>query len=75
MRVIADLELCIGAGVCVLTAPGVFDQSADDGSVRLRVGTVSGTDAQLARQAVERCPAAALSIAAADDDDDEPEAA
>ncbi len=62
MRVLADLELCIGAGVCVLTAPRVFDQSAEDGSVRLLVGTVDGADAALARQAVDRCPAAALSI-------------
>lgn len=62
MRVLADLELCIGAGVCVLTAPNVFDQSADDGSVRLLVETVTEADAALARQAVERCPSAALSI-------------
>lgn len=68
MRVIADLEQCIGAGVCVLTAPGVFDQSAEDGSVRLLAETVDGADAALARQAVDRCPAAALSIA--DDETD-----
>jgi ferredoxin len=68
MRVLADLELCIGAGVCVLTAPRVFDQSADDGSVRLLVGTVGDADAALVRQAVDRCPAAALSIA--DDGED-----
>lgn len=68
MRVLADLELCIGAGVCVLTAPRVFDQSADDGSVRLLVGTVSDEDAALARQAVDRCPSAALSICDEEDD-------
>lgn len=68
MRVLADLDLCIGAGVCVLTAPRVFDQSADDGSVRLLVETVHDVDAALARQAVDRCPSAALSIV--DDEED-----
>lgn len=62
MRVIADLELCIGAGVCVLTAPEVFDQSPDDGSVRLRVERVREEDAAIVREAVDRCPSAALSI-------------
>ncbi len=62
MKLIADLDLCIGAGVCVLTAPDVFDQSPDDGRVTLRVEHVSGEDAALARVAVDRCPSAALSL-------------
>lgn len=62
MQVIADLELCIGAGVCVLTAPQVFDQSPDDGRVRLLAEHVREGDAAIAREAVERCPSAALSI-------------
>lgn len=62
MRVVADLDLCIGAGVCVLTAPRAFDQNPDDGSVRVLVESVDPADAALVRQAVDRCPAAALSI-------------
>ncbi|ADB52841.1 ferredoxin [Conexibacter woesei] len=62
MRVIVDLELCIGAGVCVLTAPEVFDQSPDDGRVRLLAETVREEDAAIAREAADRCPSAALSI-------------
>lgn len=62
MEVIADLEVCIGAGVCVLTAPHVFDQSPEDGRVRLVVPQVPGEDAALVREAVELCPSAALSI-------------
>jgi ferredoxin len=67
MRIVVDLELCIGAGVCVLTAPDVFDQSAEDGRVTLRTEHVSGPSEAFARQAVDRCPSAALSIA--DDED------
>jgi ferredoxin len=34
MKVSADRNICIGAGMCVLTAPAVFDQD-DDGAVAL----------------------------------------
>jgi ferredoxin len=63
MKVIADLEVCIGAGVCVLTAPEVFDQSADDGRVRVLVEEVPVDRVRLIREAVDLCPSAALSIA------------
>jgi ferredoxin len=63
MKVIADLDVCIGAGVCVLTAPDVFDQGADDGLVRVLVEEVSADEERLVREAVDLCPSAALSIA------------
>jgi ferredoxin len=62
MKVIADLEVCIGAGVCVLTAPDVFDQSADDGRVKVLVDEVPADQARLIHEAVDLCPSAALSI-------------
>lgn len=62
MKVVADLEVCIGAGVCVLTAPEVFDQSGEDGTVRVLVGEVPADRAKLVREAVDLCPSAALSI-------------
>jgi ferredoxin len=62
MQVVADLETCIGAGVCVLTAPKVFDQSPEDGTVRLLVDEIPDEDAALVREAVDLCPSAALSI-------------
>jgi ferredoxin len=58
LKVVADLEACIGAGVCVLTAPGVFDQSPDDGLVRV----LAAEEARLIREAVDLCPSGALSI-------------
>ena len=33
MRVVVDRDRCRGAGMCALTAPAVFDQSEDDGTV------------------------------------------
>jgi len=62
MKVVADLDVCIGAGVCVLTAPGVFDQGADDGLVRVLVAEVPAGEERLAREAVDLCPSAALAI-------------
>jgi ferredoxin len=33
MRVVVDVERCRGAGLCALTAPEVFDQDEEDGTV------------------------------------------
>ncbi|EME53077.1 ferredoxin [Amycolatopsis decaplanina] len=35
MRLEVDRERCVGAGMCVLTAPEVFGQDEEDGRVRL----------------------------------------
>lgn len=63
MRVLADLDVCIGAGVCVLTAPDLFRQDSEDGLVRLLVEEIPADEERLAREAVDLCPSAALSIA------------
>lgn len=62
MKLIADLDVCIGAGVCVLTAPDVFDQGTEDGLVRVLVDEVPAGEERLVREAVDLCPSAALSI-------------
>jgi ferredoxin len=62
MKVEADLDLCIGAGMCALTAPGVFDQRATDGRVVVLVEHPEGEDAEDARRAVAICPSGALSL-------------
>lgn len=62
MRVVADLDVCIGAGVCVMTAPKVFDQGEDDGLVRLLVDPVPVEEERVVREAVDLCPSAALEI-------------
>jgi ferredoxin len=66
MRIVADRGVCIGAGMCSLTAPGVFDQDADEGLVVILVDRPDESQLAAAREAVELCPSRALSLA--DDD-------
>jgi ferredoxin len=61
MKIAADRDTCIGAGMCVLTAPAFFDQD-DDGIVQLLVEDVPAGDADAARQAVALCPSGALRV-------------
>lgn len=59
VQVHADRDVCIGAGLCVLSAGEVFDQD-DDGIVV--VLDEHPADAAAAREAVENCPSGALSL-------------
>ncbi|MGI5221514.1 ferredoxin [Nocardia sp. CA-290969] len=59
-----DRERCIGAGMCVLTAPELFDQDGDDGRV-IPPAHAPGPDQEAAvREAVHHCPSGALTLAA-----------
>ena len=62
VRVEANREVCIGAGMCVLTAPAVFDQD-DDGIVVLLTAEVPEEEAGRVRRAVANCPSGALRAA------------
>ncbi|MGW5703435.1 ferredoxin [Amycolatopsis japonica] len=55
MRLEVDRERCVGAGMCVLTAPEVFAQDEEDGRVRLL-----DRDPVEIGDAVQLCPAAAI---------------
>ncbi len=60
MKLIAERDRCIGAGLCTLHAPTVFDQE-DDGLVVLLDESPSGTAADDARKVVEHlCPSKAI---------------
>ncbi len=59
LHVHADRDVCIGAGMCVLTAGAVFDQD-DDGIVVLLDEHPS--DEAAVREAVANCPSGALSL-------------
>ncbi|HEX5407197.1 MAG TPA: (4Fe-4S)-binding protein [Pseudonocardiaceae bacterium] len=61
MRVTADKNVCIGAGLCALTAPDVFDQD-DDGLVTVLNGEPDGDDEGAAREAGNICPSGAVQI-------------
>ena len=60
VRVLADREVCIGAGMCVYADDTVFDQD-DDGLVVLLVERPRDGDA--VRRAVATCPSGALQLA------------
>ena len=61
MKILADRDVCIGAGTCVGAAEMVFHQPH-----AAMVGALDeapeGADAEKARNAVGSCPSGALSI-------------
>lgn len=67
MELGVDRERCIGAGVCALTAPGVFDQDADDGRVILLEPAPPSQVTGTVRRAVHGCPSGAITITSGDD--------
>ncbi|MCU1641963.1 MAG: ferredoxin [Nocardia sp.] len=60
MRVTADRNICIGAGLCALTAPTVFDQDEDDGLVVVRNPYPDNDTQPAVREAVSICPSRAV---------------
>jgi ferredoxin len=61
MRIQADRDVCIGAGMCVMTADRVFDQD-DDGIVVIATPDVPVGEQEQVRRAVALCPSGALRI-------------
>lgn len=59
MKIEADRDVCIGAGMCVMTAEEVFDQD-DDGIVVVLSAEVPAEHADAAARAVASCPSGAL---------------
>lgn len=62
MKVHADREVCVGAGMCALTAPAVFTQDDEDGRVRLLEPEPSPVHAAAASEAAQLCPSRAIAI-------------
>ena len=63
MKVIADLNICIGAGQCVANAPDLFSQDDDTGLVVVPMGDIPDAQREELEMAVYACPTRALSIA------------
>lgn len=61
MRIQSDRGVCIGAGMCVMTADRVFDQD-DDGIVVIATPNVPVGEQEQVRRAVALCPSGALRI-------------
>ncbi|WNI19506.1 ferredoxin [Actinacidiphila sp. ITFR-21] len=62
MRVRVDREKCCGAGQCVLAAPGVFDQSDEEGIVVLLDPTPPAGAHAAVRDAAAFCPAGVIAF-------------
>ncbi|ONI77141.1 ferredoxin-1 [Actinosynnema sp. ALI-1.44] len=61
MHVEGDREVCVGAGMCVLTAPDVFDQD-DDGIVKVLHEQPDAGEEDVVRQAATLCPSGAVKL-------------
>lgn len=60
MEIAIDRDVCIGAGMCALTAPRVFTQ--DDSGFSALLPDHAGADDPLVRTAVRVCPVSALTL-------------
>lgn len=61
MRVEGNRDVCVGAGMCVLTAPDVFDQD-DDGIVKVLHPQPEAGEEPAVRQAATLCPSGAVHV-------------
>lgn len=57
-----DRDRCIGAGMCAMTAPEVFDQDPDDGLVLLLDTAPPQAQQAAARMAAGVCPSGAITL-------------
>jgi ferredoxin len=58
-----DRERCMGSGLCLVYAPGVFGQDEETKAVVLDPG---GEPAETVRVAAEACPTGAIQLVPAD---------
>ena len=58
-KVLADRDMCIGAGMCVMSSEAVFDQD-DDGLVVVLTDAVPDHERKRVDDAVRLCPSGAL---------------
>jgi ferredoxin len=61
MKVVVDLTVCDLHGLCVDTAPEVFE-IADDGALRVLMDTPPETLRAKVEKAVRECPTGAITI-------------
>ena len=56
MKIVVDVERCRGAGQCVRTAPEVFDQDEEDGTVVVLAEEPPPELHHAVRMAAQLCP-------------------
>jgi ferredoxin len=62
VKIAADRTKCIGAGQCVMVAPDLFLQDAEEGLVVVRIDHLDDTAMAAAELAVRSCPTRALGL-------------
>lgn len=64
MKVMVDESTCQGHGLCMLTAPDLFDfdETGSKSVVQVEGGDVPAEEHERARAAVTSCPEAAISL-------------
>ncbi|MEV4098029.1 ferredoxin [Streptosporangium saharense] len=62
MKVHTDTQRCVGAGMCALTVPEVFDQSEEDGTVVLLDAEPPAGQRAAVQRAERLCPSGAISV-------------
>lgn len=62
MKITVDQDKCCSAGMCVLNAPAVFDQSEYDGVVELLQDEPDEHLHNSVRAAADMCPAQAITL-------------
>ncbi|MFF0741713.1 ferredoxin [Streptomyces sp. NPDC004111] len=60
MKVEVEQSRCVASGQCAMTAPAVFDQSDDDGTVVVLDAAPAPPEQGRARQAAAMCPGSAI---------------
>jgi ferredoxin len=62
VRIVADRDICFGAGMCVMTAPDLFDQDDELGQVLVLKERPGPSRREAAQRAAFLCPSGALSL-------------
>lgn len=61
MKIVVDFDICASTGACTQIAPEVFEVRAD-GYLYILQESPEGANVDLARQAADMCPTAAITI-------------
>jgi ferredoxin len=69
LRVAVDEDLCVGAGLCVLSSSDVFDQRDEDGVVKLLQVYPDQELYEKVLGASRKCPSHAIKVEQLPDDD------
>lgn len=68
LRVSVDQDVCVGAGLCVLSSSEVFDQRDEDGVVKLLQASPDESLYEKVLGAARKCPSKAIKVEKVADD-------